>query len=151
MTSDAAGIVDQFWSALYARDWDRIRSFFDAESIYYDVPTGPTTAAKGPDGIIERLKLGIEGLDRYDHGGASAVATGGDGLVMTEHTELWRWPTGESVELPFVSVHRVRGDVIALWRDYWDYTTLMNAAPPSWVEMLMSADTPWLYDATGAV
>ena len=149
MTPEPAEIIDSFWTALYDRDWDRIRSFFDAESIYYDVPTGPATAAKGPDGIVARLQLGIEGLAGYDHG-PGTVATGPDGLVMTEHTETWRWPTGESVVLPFVSVHRVRGEVITLWRDYWDYTTLMNAAPAAWVEMLMSADTPWLYDATEA-
>ena len=33
---------------LYERDWARIGSFFGPDSIYYDVPTGPATAARGP-------------------------------------------------------------------------------------------------------
>jgi len=38
---DPAGVVEAMWSALYARDWDRLRGFFADESIYFDVPTGP--------------------------------------------------------------------------------------------------------------
>ena len=141
-------IVAAFWQALYDRDWPRIRSFFGPDSIYYDVPTGPSTAARGPEGIEARLRLGLEGLAGYEHH-AGAVATGPDGLVITEHTEVWRWPSGESVALPFVSVQRVDGETIALWRDYWDYTTLTGAAPQSWLDRLETADLSWLYDATG--
>ena len=68
---------------------------------------------------------------------------------MTEHAETWHWPTGETVTLPFVSVQRVVGDHIVLWKDYWDYQTLMNAAPADWQERLASADLGWIFDATG--
>ena len=51
-----------FWDALYARDWEAIAGFFGPDSIYYDVPTGPGAAAKGPDDIVKRLKLGLEPL-----------------------------------------------------------------------------------------
>ena len=138
-----------FWAALYARDWPRIRNFFDADSIYYDVPTGPAAAGRGPDSIEARLRLGLEQLAGYDHGPATVVAEGD--LVVTEHTEFWRWPTGESVTLPFVSVQRIRGDVIALWRDYWDLRTLMAGAPPDWEERLMAADLSWAVDVTDLV
>jgi hypothetical protein len=40
--------------------------------------------------------------------------------------------------------------VIALWKDYWDLGTLMNASPPDWQRRLETADLWWLYDATGA-
>ena len=60
--SDPAAVAARFWDALYARDWPLIRSFFTDESVYWDVPTGPTTAGKGPDGIEARLRLGLEGL-----------------------------------------------------------------------------------------
>jgi limonene-1,2-epoxide hydrolase len=38
---------------------------------------------------------------------------------------------------PFVSVHEVRDGKIALWRDYWDVATMMNAVPKWWVEQIM--------------
>ena len=68
--------------------------------------------------------------------------------MITEHAETWRWTTGESVTLPFVSVQRIEGEHIALWRDYWDYATLTAAAPDWWMERLMTADLSWLFDAT---
>jgi limonene-1,2-epoxide hydrolase len=149
VTDNPVAVAGRFWDALYERDWPRIKSFFDADSIYYDVPTGPTSAARGPDGIEARLRLGLEGLAGYDHQPGVVVAATGDGVVMTEHTEVWHWRTGESVALPFVSVQRVAGDTIAVWKDYWDYTTLINGAPAWWVEEITSADLSWLFDATG--
>jgi hypothetical protein len=55
------------------------------------------------------------------------------------------------VELPFVTVHRVVGGKVVLWKDYWDYETLRRAAPPGWEERLLTADVSWLFDATGIV
>ena len=136
-----------FWDALYARDWPRIRSFFGPRSIYYDVPTGPATAGKGPDSIEARLRLGLETLSAYEHSTKLVVADGEH--VITEHTETWHWPAGETVTLPFVSVQRVVDGVIVLWKDYWDYQTLMDAAPADWQERLATADLSWIYDATG--
>jgi hypothetical protein len=52
------------------------------------------------------------------------------------------------VTLPFVSVQRVVDGKIVLWKDYWDYQTLMNAAPAAWHERLATADLSWIYDAT---
>ena len=147
MTREPKEVVASFWEALYAREWPRIRSFFGPESIYYDVPTGPATAAKGPDDIESRLRLGLEGLSAYEHTPGVVVAEGE--FVVTEHAETWRWPSGEEVTLPFVSVQRVEGDRIMLWKDFWDYQTLMNAAPKDWQERLANADLSWIFDATG--
>lgn len=136
-----------FWDALYRRDWDDIAGFFVEESVYWDVPAGATTAARGPAGIVARLKIGLDGLAGYDHDHLRTVADGD--TVVTEHTETWRWPSGEQVTLPFVSVQVVRDGAIVLWKDYWDYQTLMSAAPASWHERLDGADVSWLFDATG--
>jgi limonene-1,2-epoxide hydrolase len=142
-------VTAAFWDALYARDWDRVRSFFGPGSIYLDVPTGPTAAARGPTDIEKRLRLGLEDLAGYEHGPATVVAEGG--IVVTEHTETWHWPTGETVTLPFVSVQHVDGGTITLWKDYWDLGTLMNAAPPTWMDQLMGGDMSWMTDVTGEV
>jgi len=147
VTGDPEAVVASFWQALYDRDWGRIRTFFGPDSIYYDVPTGPATAAKGPDGIEARLRLGLETLSAYEHDQGVVVADGE--FVMTEHAETWHWPGGETVTLPFVSVQRVVDGRIVLWKDYWDYQTLMQGAPADWQEQLTNADLSWIFDATG--
>ena len=136
-----------FWFALYDRDWPRIRSFFGPESIYFDVPTGPSAAGVGPDSIEARLRLGLEDLVGYEHR-PGVVAEGDGGIVVTEHTEVWTWPTGETVALPFVSVQRIVDGVIVLWKDYWDLQTLMDAAPPAWHQRLDTADLSRVVDVT---
>lgn len=142
----SAAIVEGFWKALYTRDWEQIASFFGPESVYWDVPTGPSTAAKGPQHIVSRLQLGLEGLAGYEHHPGSIIASGEH--VVTEHREVWHWPTGETASLPFVSVMVVKDDVITLWKDYWDFGTLMDAAPAVWHDRLANADLSWIYDAT---
>jgi limonene-1,2-epoxide hydrolase len=148
-TGEPRAVTAAFWDALYARDWPRIRSFFGPASIYYDVPTGPTTAARGADGIEARLRLGLAGLAGYEHGPARVVAEGG--VVVTEHTEIWHWDSGEVATLPFVSVQHVQGPTITLWKDYWDLGTLMAQAPPGWQDRLAEADLSWMVDVTAEV
>jgi len=131
-TANNVEVVRALWSALSDRDWDRIASFFAEESVYYDVPTGPAGAARGPYGIVARLRLGLEPLTSYENEERNIAAT--DDVVMVEHEETWHWPTGESATLPFVTVHRVVDGKILLWKDYWDYHTLIDAAPPGWQE-----------------
>lgn len=95
------------------------------------MPTGPSSAGVGPDSIEARLRLGLEGLVGYEHR-PGVVAEGADGVVVTEHTEVWTWETGETVALPFVSVQHIEDGVIVLWKDYWDFQTLVGAAPAAW-------------------
>jgi limonene-1,2-epoxide hydrolase len=141
-------VTGAFWQALYAHDWDEVASFFDDDSVYFDVPTGPSTAARGPADIVARLRLGLDPVSGHDHGPRTVVISDA-AVVMTEHTEIWHWPTGETATLPFVSVQYVEGGVITMWKDYWDYNTLLGAAPSDWQERLFSADLDWIHDATG--
>jgi limonene-1,2-epoxide hydrolase len=128
-------VAEQFWAALYDRDWDRIASFFTPESTYTDMPTPADDLAVGPDQILARLRLGIEPITDYEHNLILMVADGD--VVVTEHTETWRWHTGEEVTLPFVSVHEIRGGKIQRWSDYWDLQTLLGGAPQWWIEHIM--------------
>jgi limonene-1,2-epoxide hydrolase len=140
--SEPTEVVQKFWAALYARDWDGIKSFFTDDSVYYDVPTGGLSAARGADRIEARLRLGIEPLSEYRHHLRNMAAQGD--VVFTEHQEDWYFHTGEVVKLPFVSVQHVADGRITLWKDYWDYSTLMNGAPPWWHERLANADLWWV-------
>lgn len=149
MTAAAKVLVTSLWAAVAARNWAAVGDLIAPDGIYYDAPLGPTVAARGPEGVVSRLRLALDGLGAYSNFEGRMV--GEDDIVMYEHSEKWVWPGGETVLLPFVSVHRVLGGKIALWADYWNYATLLDAAPPGWQDSLMSADMSWMYDATGQV
>ncbi|MCP9275091.1 nuclear transport factor 2 family protein [Mycolicibacterium arenosum] len=137
------------WQALSDRDWERLKTFLADDCIYLDMPVGPTAAAKGPEDIVKRLKIGIEPLASYENFTGLLLDNGRD--AMYEHHEEWHWTTGESAVLQFTSVHRVENGKITLWKDYWDMAALANHAPPTWLEDFATADMSWVYDATGEV
>jgi limonene-1,2-epoxide hydrolase len=127
-------LIRRFWQDLYAGDYDGVGSYFAEDGHYEDVPA-PDPGAVGPAAVAARLRIGLEPIERHVHHLHRMVADAE--TVMTEHTEEWHWGTGESVSLPFVSVHVIRGGKIVSWRDYWDMNTLMNAAPRWWVEHIV--------------
>jgi ketosteroid isomerase-like protein len=135
------------WGALYSGDWQRLATCFTEETIYYDVPVGAAAAARGPKDIEARIRLGFDPLSSISHHSVTTVFDAG--VSMMEHIEVWEFPTGERIELPFVSVQHVRGGRITLWKDYWNNATLMDAAPKWWHERLAEADLGWVFDATG--
>lgn len=147
VTTTPKELVAAFWTAMYARDWDRAQTFFGDDSVYWDVPAGPTLAARGPRDIIARAKSALDSLAAYGNDHIRTVAEGD--TVMTEHHEIWRFPSGEEAVLPCVSVQVVRDGLILVWKDYWDIQTLMTKAPASWRESLAGADMSWIHDATG--
>ena len=148
-TSEVEQTVYGMWAALSARDWDALKGFLAPDCIYLDMPVGPAAAARGPEDIVKRLKIGIAPLASYQNFPGLMVSNGVD--VMYEHHEEWLWATGESAVLQFVTVHRVQNGVITLWKDYWDMSALADHAPPSWLADFAEADMSWVFDATGLV
>ncbi|QZT54390.1 MULTISPECIES: nuclear transport factor 2 family protein [Mycolicibacterium] len=148
-TGQAEETVQAMWEALSARDWTALKTFLSADCIYLDVPVGPAAAARGPEDIVKRLKIGLEPLAAYRNFPGLMVSNGAD--VMYEHSEQWHWTTGESALLKFVTVHRVEGGEITLWKDYWDMGALADHAPPTWLADFAGADMSWVFDATGLV
>ena len=124
-------VIEQFWKDLYARDYDKVGAYFTEDGHYTDVPA-PGAGAVGPEAVAARLRLGLGPLSGYIHHLKNIVADGD--VVVTEHAEEWHWETGEQVVLPFVSVHEFRDGKICRWHDYWDFNTLMRAAPQWWLE-----------------
>jgi limonene-1,2-epoxide hydrolase len=137
------------WQALSDRNWELLKTYIADDCIYLDVPVGPAAAAKGPDDIVKRLKIGLEPLACYENFPGLLVADGAD--AMYEHHEEWHWATGESAVLKFVTVHRVQDGKVTLWKDYWDMSALTNHAPASWLADFATADMSWVFDATGLV
>jgi limonene-1,2-epoxide hydrolase len=137
------------WQALSGRDWAAVKTFLSADCVYVDMPLGPTLAARGPDDIVKRLKVALEPLADYENHDGVLVSNGSD--VMYEHSETWRWTSGEMAVLQFVTVHRVDDGKVSLWKDYWDMGGMTAQAPPTWLEDLGTADTSWIFDATGLI
>lgn len=130
-----AAVVNDFWAALYRRDWAALPAFFTAEARYTDVCSPADDVAVGPDQILARLRLGLEPISGYEHTLHLQVAD--ERAVVTEHAETWAWHTGESVTLPFVSVQELTDGRISRWFDYWDLQTLLGAAPAWWIDHIM--------------
>jgi hypothetical protein len=38
-----------------------------------------------------------------------------------------------------------------LGKDYWDLGGMTAEVPPTWLEELATADTSWIFDATGLI
>ncbi|NUP30311.1 MAG: nuclear transport factor 2 family protein [Streptomycetaceae bacterium] len=132
-------LVAQFWQDLYDREFDKVGAYFAEDGHYTDVPA-PGAGAYGPAQIAARLRLGLDMLSGYEHNLKHIVADGD--VVITEHAETWHWKTGESVTLPFVSVHEIGPDgKFTRWHDYWDFNTLMIAAPAWWLEHIAEGFT----------
>ena len=127
------------------RDRPRIRSFFGPIDDY-DVPTGPSTAGKGPDSIEARLRLGLEGLAGYDHGPAAVV----------RRAPWWSPSTPSTGAGPAASRSRCRSSRSSTCTTAssrcgatnLDLQTLMTAFPASWQDRLATADLSWIHDAT---
>lgn len=147
--AEVSDTVLGMWKALSNRDWETLKTFLSDDCIYIDMPVGPVAAARGPEDIVKRLKVGLETLAGYENHDGVLVSNGVD--AMYEHSETWNWPTGETAVLQFVTVHKVHGGKITLWKDYWDFGGLVNHAPPDWMEQLAAADTSWMFDATGLI
>ena len=149
MPADAEAVVLGMWNALSDRDWEAIKPFLAEDCIYVDMPVGPAAAARGPEDIVKRLKCGLQPLAGYENHDGLLVSNGSD--VMYEHSETWKWASGESALLQFVTVHKVIDGRITVWKDYWDFGALLNHAPSDWMEQLQAADMSWMFDATGLI
>jgi limonene-1,2-epoxide hydrolase len=145
-------VVVGLWRALSRRDWDAVKSFLSDDCLYADMPV-PALAARGPEDIVKRLQTGLVPLAGYENHDGLLLSNGSD--VMYEHSETWTFSSGERGVLRFVTVHKVvmqKGEAkVAVWKDYWDMNSLVAFAPPNHFEALASADTSWVFDATGLV
>ena len=136
-TSANKAIVQRYWDALAARDWDAMKALLTEDAHYTDVGT-PGAGGTGPDGVVARLKIGLKPLEGYEHlPGANMVAEGN--LVMTEHTERWTFHTGEVIDHSFVSVTELRDGKICRWHDYSNIPNITDNAPAWWIEHIVQA------------
>lgn len=131
--NELVAVVEAFWEALGRRDFDDVGSRMSERGHYVDVPViDADEGAYGPAETAARLRLGLEPLLGYQLNPGPIVASGD--MAVTEHSEQWTWKSGETVLLRFASVMEIRDGKIDRWWDYFDLSTLMNAAPAEWIE-----------------
>lgn len=123
------------WRCVYDREWDTLRGLLADDCLFEDMPA-PDTGARGPQNIVERLRIGFDLIDRFEHFVLRVVAE--DNSVIVEHRERWHFKTGEVVENDLISVHEVTDGKISLWRDYWDINSMISDAPQWWIEAVAS-------------
>jgi limonene-1,2-epoxide hydrolase len=145
-TIAAEEVVLGLWRALSRRDLDAVKTFLAEDCLYVDMPI-PALSARGPEDIVKKLKMAVEPLADYENHDGLLLSSGPD--VVHEHSETWTFTTGEQGVLRFVTVHKVIDGKVALWKDYYDLTTLTSFAPPNHFEGLGAWDTSWIFDATG--
>ena len=138
------------WKALSARDWDSLKTFLSDDCIYLDMPVGPTAAARGPEDIVKRLKIGLEPLASYENFDGLMVDNGADVDV--------RAPRGMAL-----AHRRIRGPEVRHACTGWrtarsrcgrttgTWARWPTIAPPTWLEDFANADMSWVFDATGLV
>jgi len=126
-------VVERYWEAHFLRDWDRMSTFFSDDAHYTDVGVDGQ-GARGPQQIVDRLKIGIEPLSGYYHHPRHIVAEGD--LVILEHVEEWQFHTGERILHPFVTVMEVRDGKIVRWHDYSNIGNVIDHAPQWWIERI---------------
>jgi ketosteroid isomerase-like protein len=136
---DNKQIVNQFWEALAARDWEGMKGLLTADAHYTDVGT-PGPGGTGPDGVVNRVKIGLEPLSGYEHLDGTNMIAEGD-LVMTEHTERWHFHTGEVIDHSFVSVTQLRDGKIFRWHDYSNIPNITDNAPAWWLEHIITVSS----------
>ena len=124
-------IVERYWLALARRDWAAMAAMLAPDAHYTDVGT-PGPGGTGPDGVMARLRIGLEPLSAYWHFPGHIVAEGD--LVFTEHVEHWEFHTGEAFDHPFVSVIEIRDGLIVRWHDYSNIANVLQQAPRWWLE-----------------
>lgn len=130
-------VVEAFFDALAVRDWEGMKALLTDDAHYTDVGTAGA-GGTGPDGVVNRVKIGLEPLEGYEHLPGTNVVAEGD-LVMTEHTERWIFHTGEVIDHSFVSVTQLRDGKIFRWHDYSNIPNITDNAPQWWLEHIMKA------------
>ena len=147
--SNASEPVLRLWRSLATRDWDAVRSLVSDDCIFFDVPLGPTLAARGPDDIVKRLKGGLENENLADWANHDVLVLDNGVDVMYEHVVIYTAGDGATAKNPIVSVHRVSDGRVSLWKDYWDFNAI--ASNPWFQNSLSKPDMSWVFDATDLV
>jgi limonene-1,2-epoxide hydrolase len=115
--SNGIQIVEDFVAAFNAKDVDRIMTFFTADAIYHNMPSGPVQGSEAVRNVIASYVNAAAKVD-WEILEIAQVGT----TVLTERID--RFVFGDKdVSLPVMGAFDLRDGKIAAWRDYFDQAT----------------------------
>jgi limonene-1,2-epoxide hydrolase len=123
MAEASLELVSQFCKAWERLNLEELMGFFTDDAEYQNVPMGP--GAKGKDAIRAAINGFLPMSKSIEFKIIRAAATGN--TVFNERVDVLVMGD-KRVELPVAGVFEVRGNKIALWRDYFDLATFTKQA-----------------------
>jgi limonene-1,2-epoxide hydrolase len=121
MAASPEKIVRDFCDAWKRGNIDEIMSFFADDAVYHNIPV---PAVRGAAAIREAFLGFAKVMDGIEIENLNVAANGN--VVFTERTDHFRWQ-GKKLALPVAGVFEVENGKITAHRDYFDYSTWMNA------------------------
>jgi len=114
--------VRNFISAWSRLDPNELSEFFTEDGVYHNIPTQPV---KGRANVRALIAGFVGGWSDTAWELVTLVASGD--IVVAERVDRMK-VGGRAVALPCCGVFEMRGGKIAVWRDYFDMKTFVDAA-----------------------
>ena len=118
---DNEQIIREFIAAWSNLDAEELTSYFTEDGVYHNMPTDPVA---GHDNLRGFIAAFLSSWDKTDWELLNLFSSGD--VVMAERMDR-TVVAGKPVDLPCCGVFEMRGGKIAVWRDYFDMATYMNA------------------------
>jgi len=114
-------IIRNFIAAWSRLNTEELVAYFCEDGIYHNMPADPVAGHEALTGFIGAF---ISGWDKTDWEILNLLVDGD--IVIVERMDR-TVAGGKSVDLPCCGVFEMRNGKVAVWRDYFDMTTYINA------------------------
>ena len=119
--ADNAAVIREFMAAWSRLDAEELAGYFTDDGVYHNIPAQPVAGREAVQQFIAAFSATWTETVWDIH----TLIADGD-VVVCERTDRTKTTQGD-VDLPCVGVFEMRDGKIAVWRDYFDLSTYMNA------------------------
>lgn len=119
-----AQTVLEFIQAMQVNDKAGILAFFDAESVFNNVPMGVVQGPEGVWSVLGPLHESVVSVEYVVH----EIAESENGVVLTERTDRYQLED-RLAEFPVMGSFHVEGKIIRQWTDYFDMKQCLDQLP----------------------
>lgn len=120
MTNNAV-IIKDFIAAWSRLDVDELVAYFCEDGVYHNMPADPVA---GHEALRAFMGAFLADWEKTDWEILNLLAQGD--IVVAERVDR-TFASGKPVDLPCCGVFEMRDGKIAVWRDYFDMATYINA------------------------
>lgn len=119
--ADNAAVIRDFMAAWSRLDAEELAGYFTDDGVYHNIPAQPVAGRAA----VQQLIAGFAATWTETVWDIQTLIAEGD-VVVCERTDRTKTTQGD-VDLPCVGIFEMRDGKIAVWRDYFDLSTYMNA------------------------